>query len=256
MNDEFFGGDTFSVDGVEFVCAYGQSTAERFCVLKRRDQVEVLMDIVHRFRSSSIVELGIAAGGSTALVTLLANPRRLIAIDIASERVTALDDLIIARGLEHRVRPFYGIDQADRQRVLEIVTSELGHDPLDLVIDDASHLLAETTSSFETLFPMLRPGGLYVIEDWNSWHVGAEAFLDALGDDEGVPTPLSPLLMELVLVRATSPDIVGTITIGDLWATIERGSAPLDPVDFRVADAYTDHFGLASPGWHPTAADQ
>ena len=39
-------------------------------------------------------------------------------------------------------------------------------EPLDLVIDDASHLYGPTMASFEVLFPRLRPGGLYVIEDW------------------------------------------------------------------------------------------
>lgn len=39
---------------------------------------------------------------------------------------------------------------------------------LDLVIDDASHLLTPSTATFNPLFPCPRPGGLHVIEDW-SW---------------------------------------------------------------------------------------
>jgi hypothetical protein len=38
--------------------------------------------------------------------------------------------------------------------------------PLDLVIDDASHIYGPTKASFQALFPLLRPGGLYLIEDW------------------------------------------------------------------------------------------
>lgn len=37
---------------------------------------------------------------------------------------------------------------------------------LDLVIDDASHLYELTRTSFVTLFPLLQPGGMYIIEDW------------------------------------------------------------------------------------------
>ena len=37
---------------------------------------------------------------------------------------------------------------------------------LDLVIDDASHELHATKASFETLFPLPRSGGWYIIEDW------------------------------------------------------------------------------------------
>ncbi len=35
----------------------------------------------------------------------------------------------------------------------------------DVVIDDGSHQSADIISSFETLFPTLAEGGLYVIED-------------------------------------------------------------------------------------------
>ena len=38
----------------------------------------------------------------------------------------------------------------------------------NFVIDDASHTYEETRASFEFLFPLLSPGGIYVIEDW-SW---------------------------------------------------------------------------------------
>ena len=48
-----------------------------------------------------------------------------------------------------------------------IVLGELANE-LDLVVDDASHAYEETKTSFEVLFPLLRPGGIYVIEDW-SW---------------------------------------------------------------------------------------
>jgi hypothetical protein len=60
-----------------------------------------------------------------------------------------------------------GTDQTDATKLHSIVREDLeGH--LDLVIDDASHLYAQTKRSFELLFPLLRTGGLYIIEDW-SW---------------------------------------------------------------------------------------
>ena len=36
------------------------------------------------------------------------------------------------------------------------------------MVDDACHTYEETKVSFEFLFPLLSPGGIYVIEDW-SW---------------------------------------------------------------------------------------
>lgn len=44
-----------------------------------------------------------------------------------------------------------------------------GHDDpdyrFDIIIDDGSHQQADILTSFNTLFPLLRPGGIYVIED-------------------------------------------------------------------------------------------
>lgn len=39
----------------------------------------------------------------------------------------------------------------------------IGHP--DIIIDDASHINPLTIASFEILFPLLKPGGIYVIED-------------------------------------------------------------------------------------------
>ena len=70
-------------------------------------------------------------------------------------------------GIGDRLKTYWGVDRATRKRLREIVDTEFDGVPLDLVIDDGSHLLEETRTSFETLFPRLRMGGLYVIEDWN-----------------------------------------------------------------------------------------
>lgn len=55
--------------------------------------------------------------------------------------------------------------------------------------------------------------------------------------------------MELLLVRASSGSVVAELVINDLWATIERGPAELDPATFSIRDHYADHFGLVSSGW-------
>lgn len=39
------------------------------------------------------------------------------------------------------------------------------HGPFDLIVDDASHVNKLTIRSFEILFPLLKPGGLYIVED-------------------------------------------------------------------------------------------
>lgn len=52
--------------------------------------------------------------------------------------------------------------QSDSQFLAETVR-EMGG--LDLVLDDGSHVASHERASFETLFPLLADGGLYVIED-------------------------------------------------------------------------------------------
>jgi demethylmacrocin O-methyltransferase len=50
-------------------------------------------------------------------------------------------------------------DPATLQRVVERCP------PFDLVIDDGSHIRSHIIASFEGLFPFVKPGGLYAIED-------------------------------------------------------------------------------------------
>lgn len=62
---------------------------------------------------------------------------------------------------EDRIRVFRGSQQD--AAFLEQVVAETG--PLDIVIDDGSHRNADVVASFEALFPRLREGGIYAVED-------------------------------------------------------------------------------------------
>ena len=143
-----------------------ESTAERFILAKTRDMVDRLARLIEETRPRRIVELGIFKGGSAALLASLAGPDRLSAVELASEPVTALEESLTSAGLRDRVRTHYGVNQADRDAMSTLLESDHGAQLLDLVVDDASHLYRETRASFELLFPRLRPGGRYVIEDW------------------------------------------------------------------------------------------
>ena len=214
--------------------------------------------MVERFQGENFVELGIAFGGSPALTALVAPPRKLVAVDLKADRVEALDELIAERGLGERVRLHYGVDQADRERLSTILDDEFGDEPLGLVIDDASHRLEETSASFETLFPRLRPGGLFVIEDWNHEHLLGRAVTAGLAGPnpelqaqfdrvETLDPPLTRLVIELVLAQAETDEFVLEVQLDRDWARIYRGSGELDPSGFRVADLITSDFGLLAP---------
>ena len=62
---------------------------------------------------------------------------------------------------ERRIRIFRG-DQADAG-FLRRVVQETG--ALDVIVDDGSHVSAHVIASFTALFPSLKAGGIYVVED-------------------------------------------------------------------------------------------
>lgn len=53
-------------------------------------------------------------------------------------------------------------DQSDPQTLITL-NEKMG--PFDIIIDDGSHVQEHIQTSFETLFPLLNPAGIYVIED-------------------------------------------------------------------------------------------
>lgn len=76
-------------------------------------------------------------------------------------QIHALDIVDLRHMKEDRVEIFVG-SQND-ERVLADISNQNG--PFDIIIDDGSHHNESMTISFNTLFPLLKPGGLYVIED-------------------------------------------------------------------------------------------
>jgi hypothetical protein len=115
---------------------------------------------------------------------------------------------------------------------------------LDLVIDDASHLLGPTRSSFNVLFPLLRPGGVYVIEDWSvDLSIEREMSQDpevanrvrleiAKHPELEDVVPLTRLLFEIVLASAYT-DFIEAMEIRPAWLSVTRG-AESTPGDFDV----------------------
>ena len=84
---------------------------------------------------------------------------RIWAIDIHDKQFHAERRIQIWQGSQ-REAPF-----------LEQLVQEMGH--VDVVIDDGSHFVEDVITSFEVLFPLLRDGGIYVVEDTQTsyWEV-------------------------------------------------------------------------------------
>jgi hypothetical protein len=176
-----------------------------------------------------MIEVGMWDGASLALAAQLAAPARLVGLD---HRATPLSDalatFITEARLDTRVNPYWGVDQGDAERVASIVIDEFGGHRIDLVVDDASHQLDLTKRTFNCLFPRVRPGGMYLIEDW-PMH---KAFAAAAGNGE---TPLTLLIVELVLACSDRSDVIANISVNENFALVTRGRADLDPDSFDLS---------------------
>jgi SAM-dependent methyltransferase len=231
----------FVVGGTTFQ-AMPDSSAERadvregeFFVFKPRKLVEQYVALINELGPQHILELGIFQGGSTMLLAELARPRKVVAIDLQPQAETRerLEQHAAGGGLAGVVRAFGEVDQTDRARLAEIVDEEFDGDALDLVIDDCSHLYEPTRASFNELFPRLRPGGVYVIEDWRWAHseLGSER-PDGMFPGE---VPLTRLLFEIVLALPSVPGLITDVSIDLHVGVIRRGEARIDPSTFDIS---------------------
>jgi hypothetical protein len=100
-----------------------------------------------------MLEIGVFMGGSLELWReYFGTDARIFGVDLDPEcanRVTPPNQVRIG-------------SQADA-KFLRSVVDELG--PPDIILDDAAHIGRLQRASFDALFPLLREGGLYVIED-------------------------------------------------------------------------------------------
>lgn len=308
--------DRFEVDGVRFVAAaYRPPESGELLVIKPAGLVRRHLALIEAEAPRRIVELGVKEGGSAALFALVADPDLLVAVDLEARPPAALVDLIAARGLGDRVVVLPGTDQSDRQAFERVLGPAATAEPLDLVVDDASHLLGPTEASFDILFPRLRPGGTYVIEDWSSDLHSAQlvhaslppgtadprrqvdkvrslfallnspvgevppeivahlteaaaarpvdpaaeadehgpvrvlrriAEVAATADLSSLPDPPRPLLdlgVRLLLASVAAPDVIASVRCSNDWLEVRRGTAPVDPQEFRLASLVLDQFG-------------
>ncbi|MEZ5502219.1 MAG: class I SAM-dependent methyltransferase [Halioglobus sp.] len=215
-------------------------------------------------RPRKIVELGVFRGGSVAFLQLIAKPERLLALELAEQRQEFLDRFIATEGLHDSVRVEYGVDQADGATVHRLTQEFLGEGRcIDCVIDDASHLLTPTRSSFETLFPLLRPGGTYVVEDFAAAHILISSTFEGvlLGKGPDRPLfnklldhslqsdnqPLHIMAVEALLASIVAPGVVRRVVADRQWLRIERGEEDIDATrPFSLRALAADRFGLTT----------
>jgi SAM-dependent methyltransferase len=111
-----------------------------------------------RERPVALLELGIHQGGSLLMWRDYFTQGRIAGLD--QHRVEVADS-------SGRIRTYQG--QQQDTVLLDRIAAEMAPGGFDIVIDDASHLGRLSRATFRHLFDHhLKPGGLYVIEDWGT----------------------------------------------------------------------------------------
>lgn len=162
-------------------------------------------------------------------------PKKLVAIEVDHRVPRALEQYIEERGSRNAIVPRFGVDQENREQLRTIMEREFPDAPLDVVIDDASHRYGPTKASFNTLFPLLRPGGKYFIEDWG-WAHWRGRYQEHWMDEPA----LTNLIFELTMVVASwGGYMVSRVDVAHGFVAVERGHGPVPgPRAFDASSLY------------------
>ena len=117
-----------------------------------------------------ILEIGAYEGVSTKIFSLFFKNSTIVAIDLIPRDIdfSQFENIV-----------YLNADQTDEKALLSIC-DKYATDGFDIIIDDASHLGFHSLRSYRILFPRLKPGGYYVVEDWgtgywNDWPDGHQS---------------------------------------------------------------------------------
>jgi hypothetical protein len=123
-----------------------------------------------RHRPVTVLEVGVATGGSLMLWAEY--------FDHPAAHILGIDKNPVRRHFSGRV-------EVVREDVL---TWDPEGREFDIVIDDGSHRYAEVRATFTKLWPLVRPGGLYVVEDVHCMSPHHQVgFIDGLVAEAGHP---------------------------------------------------------------------
>ena len=126
--------------------------------LKNKFTFRAYDELFGRFRGHRpvILEIGVRGGGGTELFyKYFGDECEVFGVDI-EERVKRIQK-------KYPQTPIFIGDQADPE-FMKHVAESIGK-PIDIVLDDGGHFMHQQIRSFEAIFPFVRNGGVYVIED-------------------------------------------------------------------------------------------
>jgi hypothetical protein len=142
------------------------------------DRYEIYLE-QYRDVEFNLLEIGVFDGASVKMWKEYFPKANIVALDI---------DPRCKQYEEDRINIHIG-DQTD-VKFLQDVVKQYGH--FEVILDDGGHSWKQQIVSFETLFPLLTPGGLYFVEDmhtsyvsqsvWNDYHTTGMNYFKNLTD--------------------------------------------------------------------------
>ena len=235
------------VEGITFeLIPIGKSLSKgKFITLrKNREYTNRYLSLADEFQGCRCVEVGVDQGGSTSFFTKLLKPEKMLAFELSKQPVETVTRFLAHHDPQGRVEIHWGVDQSDRVEIPILLEKAFREYPLDIVIDDASHLLAPSTATFEMIFPRLRPGGLYILEDWSCAHLRdralkqrleqdphgelAQKFETALIAGHKFEPPMSVLICQLLVAAGYNKEWISDLRVADGFCEVRRGSAEIE----------------------------
>jgi Methyltransferase domain len=99
-----------------------------------------------------LLEIGVAGGASLLVWEAYFPNGAIVGVDI---------DAAALRFVRARV----AIEIMDQSNLEQLVQLGVNHGPFDIIIEDGSHMWEHQITTLRTLFPFVRSGGLYIVED-------------------------------------------------------------------------------------------
>jgi Methyltransferase domain len=242
----------FVIDGLEFggdLTSYTEmTTPERVVILKDSRLLRQYLDFLAPHATGNLLEFGIWQGGSPLFYGLATDAKKVVAIDILNDgpapdltgrdpalamsyRNPAIGEIVDRHGIGDKLKLHFGVSQDNRVAVTNIIDREFAGEPIDLIIDDASHYYENSRKSFEIAFPRLREGGLYIIEDWQWAHMDSPEYQS--GEKFGDQAALTNFIFELLIAYGAHPDLFWNIVVRDWFVAVQKGSKQVG-ADFRL----------------------
>ncbi len=169
------------------------------------------------FSPKKVIEIGMWDGGSAVFWNEILKPDRMVGLDILE---TGGGDYF-KKYKSDTLKTYWSTDQSDATKLRAIFDENFGETPVDVIFDDASHMYWPTLISFNTLFPRLKPGGLYFIEDWAWGHW--KGFENTFGPGHE-PTKL---IFELVEACANL-GLIESVNVYSGFVVVKRSTKPFD----------------------------